>query len=188
MGIYERDYMRPRQQPRASRRRTPGAGGAGSLATPIAIVAVVVVALFAVSRQLIDRRHAQPFPPTGEAQWYAPPSASPTAPLTVSAPAHARLNYIVRLDDWQTRAPLVLIPVRAGETAETPIPLGRYRMTIAKGQRWLGSAQLFGAGGDVREAEHPLEFYRTGRQTMGHRIRLDAALDGNLPTRPARPY
>lgn len=168
--------------------RTPGVVRAR---WPAALKAVVWVAafwaLFIASNQLLERREATPFPATGEVLWYSSGRLPAIATLTMHAPRNSANHFAVRLDDWNTGSPIALIPVRAGETSVTLLPLGRYRVTIARGQHWLGPEKLFGRNGEVREAVHPLDFYQRANQTMGHRITLES-LQGNMEMKPARNF
>ena len=77
-----------------------------------------------------------------------------------------------------------MIPVRAGETAVTLMPLGRYRMTISKGSYWMGSARMFGVMGESREAVDPVEFYQRANQIFGVEIELERPIAGNMATQP----
>lgn len=54
---------------------------------------------------------------------------------------------------------------------------------VAPGYSWKPE-RMFGCGSDVREAVNPIHLYRTENQTMGQHIRLDASVNGNMPTRP----
>jgi hypothetical protein len=146
--------------------------------------ATIALVLLVVVQHLWQRRHAQPFPETGSALWYVPESPPRIARLTLSAPRAPDQHFAVRLDDWATGAPVVLIPVRSGETAVTLMPLGRYRMTISKGTTWQGSARLFGSSGSDREVAHPVEFFSQGNVIHGHRFELEVPFVGNVETRP----
>lgn len=181
MGLYDRDYMRQRRAPAAKR----ATWRVTSQWTRIVIVVAVLGAIFIFSDYLLERRHAMPFPPTGAVQWYGQTSGRDTAPLAVAAPPGRNRNYVVRLDDWASNSPVALIPVRGGETASLQVPLGRYRVTMANGTTWQGSARMFGGAGEVRIAIAPLEFFRTNNETTGHTIDLTGRLDGNMETRPA---
>ena len=128
---------------------------------------------------MLDRREASPFPPMGEILWYSASRQPAIATLTMYAPQKSGKNFAVRLDDWGSGSPIALIPVRAGETSVTLMPLGRYRVTIAKGQHWLGPEKLFGRRGQVREAVHSLDFYQRANQTMRQQITLES-LGGNM--------
>ena len=54
-----------------------------------------------------------------------------TAPLTITGLAEAGRHVVVRLDTWEAHAPVVMIPIRSGETATLQVPLRRYRITYA---------------------------------------------------------
>lgn len=172
--------MYEQREPLPHRRSKSGLRSAAfRLCSWLAVFAI----LFLAFRWLGEWQWEQPFPATGETHWFFRVEGVPKAELTITAPAR-KAHYVVRLDDWLSHAPLALIHVRAGETSRTLVPLGRYKVTIAKGTRWLGQERLFGRGSDVREALNPIYLYRTGNQTMGQHIRLDASLNGNMPTRP----
>ena len=185
MGIYDRDYMHERGRESQKRNVRRALNPRRSKAFKFVWFALATIAIYFGAKHALDFRDRVPFPTTGQVLWYIQPAAQQvTGNLTISAPSGKGLNYAVRLDEWATGKPVTLITVRSGETATTPIPLGRYRVTIAKGKTWLGPSKLFGIGGDVREAVDPLDFYRSNQQTFGHRINLDAALRGNMETRP----
>ena len=185
MGIQDRDYMR-KGRPISSSRRVGFAGSQWLRTLRVALILVAVVAAASYSiRQLMESSRAMPFPATGEMIWYATPQHGDRARLAITAPANAGQQYAVRLSEWESQRATVLIPVRAGETAQVEIPLGRYRVTMANGRTWLGLERLFGVGSEVREAIEPMEFYRVGNAITGHTIDLDSSLKGNMATRPA---
>lgn len=142
-----------------------------------------LVLLIAV-KYFIERRSTVPFPETGDVQWYSPAIQPRIARLTLRAPFRSAKSFVVRLSDWATGAPLALIPVRAGETAVTLVPLGRYRMTISKGSLWMGSARMFGVMGESREVVDPVEFYQRANQIFGVEIELEQPFAGNMATQP----
>lgn len=180
MSLSDRDYM---YEPRAFRGRRKGVTqrvhGRWAIARIAAFWVAALLAIFSVSGRLLDPNEAMPFPPTGETLWYSANRQPAIATLTMYAPHKSGKNFAVRLDDWGSGSPVALIPVRAGETSVTLMPLGRYRVTIAKGQHWLGPEKLFGRRGEVREAVHSLDFYQRTNQTMGHRITLES-LEGGM--------
>ena len=179
MSLSERDYM---YEPRAFRGRRRGitqrVHGRWTTARMAAFWVAALWVTFFVLTRLLDRREATPFPPTGETLWYSASRQPAIAMLTMHAPQKSGKNFAVRLADWDTGSPIALIPVRAGETSVTLIPLGRYRVTIAKGQHWFGPEKLFGRRGEVREAVHSLDFYQRANQTIGHRITLESLKGG----------
>lgn len=203
MGLMDRDYMNRDTRTRkgtAWSRAMPSGSSRGSQIWRIAAWLLIFAVVFALIKYLPKVQHGskanpaaslfekqQPvaFPESGDAVWYMTPTQPPVARLTLAAPPSAGRNFAVRLDDWETRAPVVLIPVRAGETSVTLMPLGRYRMKIASGASWQGSDRLFGAQTNVKEAVHPIEFTRQGNQTNGHRIELEVPYQGNLETKPS---
>lgn len=182
MGLADRDYMRERRTHHSLHSIRPRS-------RPLWFQALVWVAvlglLFAGFKYFQEWEKAQPFPVTGDVRWYGQSGATSTAPLTITAPVRPGMHHVVRLDEWHSGKPVVLIPVRAGETALIKVPLGRYRVTMATGSRWLGAEKLFGLSSEVKEAIDPLEFYATSTGTMGHKIDLAGHLHGNMPTKPA---
>jgi hypothetical protein len=126
------------------------------------------------------------FPANGEARWFIPVSANGSgalAPLTITGVTGIGRNIVVKLDIWDTHAPVVLIPIRGGESVTLQVPLGRYRITYAQNASWQSDLAFIGA---VQEGVEPLDFYRSGNQIMGHRIDLNSQINGNLKTRSIR--
>ena len=133
----------------------------------------------------LEHRAALPFPVSGTTEWFVDqPSGGSGSMLRVRAPASHQKNYAVRLDDWEGHRPVLVIFVRGGEDAITPLPLGRYRVTIASGFNWLGGGKYFGLRGDVREVLTPLEFYSTGHSVINQILEVERPMQGNLETRP----
>lgn len=191
MGVQDRDDMHERHRRSSSAQARPPfesqrwrLGGVSQSWRIVLTWATVALVLLVVVQHFWQRRHAQPFPETGNALWYGPEASPRIARLTLHAPRAPDMHFAVRLDDWTTGAPLVLIPVRSGETAVTLMPLGRYRMTISKGTTWQGSARLFGSSGSDREFAHPVEFFSQGNVIHGHRFELEVPFVGNVETRP----
>ena len=138
-----------------------------------------------ISAYFQSRQSNTPFPVTGAVRWFIPAPANgvnDAAPLTITGFAEAGRHAVVRLDTWEAHAPVVMIPIRSGETATLQVPLGRYRITYAPNAAWQGELKLLG---ETQEGIEPLEFYRTGNQPMGHHIDLNGRLNGNLKTRRA---
>ena len=191
MGLIDRDYMHERHK----RSKATFSWNTNSISNKalkgishwkIAVIFLAILgALFFGFKHRLKSKYMVPFPPTGAVQWYRSISPDQTAALTISAPANKQEHFIVRLDDWESKAPVALIPIRSGERISTEVPFGRYRLTIASGKVWQGSEKLFGTSGEVKVAVSPFEFYKVGNQTMGHQIDLTNRLNGNLQTRPA---
>lgn len=138
-----------------------------------------------ISAYFQSRQAKASFPVTGEVRWFIPAPANglnDAAQLTITGFAEAGHHAVVRLDTWEGHAPVVMIPIRSGETATLQVPLGRYRITYAPNVAWQGDFKLLG---EAQEGIEPLEFYSTGKQRMGHHIDLNGRLNGNLKTRRA---
>jgi hypothetical protein len=194
MGVQDREYMRNRgaSAPQAggaadrrdSTHHRPYAAGPAWL-KHLAFWVIAALLVFVAFKYFMEQRGNVPFPRTGDVFWYSVETRPRIALLTLHAPADTTRNFAVRLDDWSTKAPIALIPVRAGETSKTLMPLGRYRMTISKGSGWMGSSHLFGMSGESREVLDPIEFYQRGNRTFGVQIDLEVPFQGNLETRPS---
>lgn len=187
MGIYDRDYMRRgtgRRDADAANRvqRQPDWVRLASIA--VAVIAIGA-ALMLLARELSDKSKPVPFPQTGALHWYTVPSEPARAAFTVQAPENSRLNFVVRLDDWATRKPVVLIPIRPGETAKADVPLGRYRVTVIKGSDWRGPGKYFRSESQAQESVHPLEFFRVGNSTTGHWMRIEREGGERMEMQPA---
>lgn len=197
MGLDDRDYMRNRERSARPSGRAPNSGwwhasghrhDANShwgILSQFAVVVIAAMAVFAVAKYVLERRNALPFPPTGDVHWYSSELGPRTARLTLRAPMDSGRHFSVFLDDWSTGAAVAMIPVRSGESAVTLMPLGRYRMTIAKGTVWLGPHRRFGFSGDERTVVDAVEFYQRGNRTFGHVIDLEVPFRGNLDTGPS---
>jgi hypothetical protein len=190
MGIYDRDWYRDHQRKTAGRANrssptsfVPTAKGSGWF-TWLAWIALLVCVVFGL-KLFIEAKRDIPFPLTGQIHWYVEPTFETLAPFTIIAPLDEQVQYVVHLDDWETKAPVAMIPVRGRETARVQIPLGRYRVTMTKGVGWRGAGKLFRMSTVSKESTTPLEFYKVDRRIVGHTIRLETE-SGNMETRPAR--
>lgn len=200
MGLDDRDYMRERNKvsfnfkPRRSVRAIAPQKQQWFAKTivwvSIAIILKTLVPEFflEIGHPLPDHRSAlspeninNMLPPTGEVQWFIPVNGgNDMAPLSITGSSDVGRNTVVRLDVWETHAPVAMIPIRGGETATLQIPLGRYRLTYASNASWQGQSKLLG---ETKEVVVPLEFYRINNQLMGQHIDLNGRINGNLPTR-----
>lgn len=173
------------ERPSSTPTNRPGAGLAIAPTLKVLVFWIAIAALLYQGFAWLDRsRSTEPFPPTGSAQWFVQIHDVPTAPLSVTVEATARDNRVLRLDDWISGSPVVIVPIRVGETANLAVPLGRYRVTTAHGARWLGPDRMFGPSAQVRASTGPLHFFRDGSRVVGHRLRFGVDGEGNLPMRP----
>ena len=185
MGLSDRDYYREHHKQRTASTSCSAArslGNARSWSGWIAWALLIVTGTIGV-KWALDARHSMPFPASGQVHWYIDHPSGPLAPLTVKAPNNTDAYFVVQLDQWDARTPVAMIPVRGGDVAQVQVPLGRYRVTIAKGSRWKGPGRLFAATEYSKEAVHPLEFFRVDNQINGQIIQLET-FNGNMETIP----
>ncbi|NMM09749.1 MAG: hypothetical protein HHJ16_05685 [Polaromonas sp.] len=120
-----------------------------------------------ISAYFQSREAKAPFPMTGAVRWFIPAPANGVndmAPLTITGFAEAGRHAVVRLDTWEAHAPVVMIPIRSGETVTLQVPLGCYRISYAPNASWQDEFRL---QGEAREGIEPMEFYRTDNRTWG---------------------
>jgi len=53
----------------------------------------------------------------------------------------------VKVEGWGDARAVCWIVIRHGQSAETTIPPGSYRLKVACGERWYGEGRLFGPDG-----------------------------------------
>jgi len=185
MGVQDREYMRRAEPTRRARSNISSATNWTRILGTVGFFLALIAGGTYAFQLLSDSKFVVPFPATGEAFWYTTPQPGDRAKLTITAPPVAAVNYAVRLDEWESHRPIAMVPVRAGEVGVIDVPLGRYRITIAKGLKWQGPERLFGTASEIQEAVDPMEFYRVGTSLTGHTISLDSSLNGNMATRSA---
>lgn len=153
------------------------------IALAISVGTVLLTRLPQLSTLFLSKYETVQFPPTGTVRWYIPAPVNRTndvAPLSIKGLVGVGQDLVVRLDSWEARTPVAMIPVRGGETATLQVPFGRYRISFAPNATWQGEFML---RGETQEGVEPLEFYRSGNQIMGQRIDLNGRVNGNLKTR-----
>ncbi|HKX62566.1 MAG TPA: hypothetical protein VJS65_11990, partial [Verrucomicrobiae bacterium] len=129
--------------------------------------AVLVGVLALIGYQKLTYVPAKPLPgaeTVSEARrpiWIPPPEESPpesgqgefffdrpTADSRLHIVPRGEQGHVVLKVEAASDAKLLCwIFVRQGESAETPIPAGSYRLKLACGQKWYGNRHLFGPGG-----------------------------------------
>ena len=93
-----------------------------------------------------------------------------------------KVHYFVKLSDWNTGEKVQTIFIRAGETVESKVPLGAYRLKYAAGSEWLDKVDLFGEKTIFKKAKKKFEFAETSNEVTGYRVELILQPGGNLPT------
>jgi hypothetical protein len=191
MGLMDRDYMRQRKSDSSQLGSRKASAGPLPDVELMWFVWVLLAGLglalaFAGGKALVER-NGIPFPTSGKAFWYVEAHTT-EARFTVTAPAKPQRLYAVRLDDATSGQPVVMVPLRSGETHEVKVPFGRFKVTMASGSTWFGPDRLFGLLGEHKKSVNDLHFYRTDDSVMGHHVDLAKRLDGNMPTRAALPF
>lgn len=77
--------------------------------------------------------------------------------------------------------------IRAGQSAETLVPLGTYRIRYATGETWYGEDFLFGPQTSYSEADQSFRFMDEGYQYSGYTLELFLQRHGNLSTNRITP-
>ena len=111
------------------------------------------------------------------------------APFQVSVP-HGDSHYYVKIEsgfgrsvvEFSSSDEVVTLFVRAGETAEIEVPLGRYVLKYAEGTQWYGVDKLFGDSTAYYRADVVFAFYFDGEYYAGHTVELIPQASGNLDT------
>lgn len=129
-----------------------------------------------LSREVLD------LPYTGYSNQYLPLDDDSVAPFVVIAPNDD--HYWIRVVDIYTDKEVKSFFLRAGETLETTLPLGGYRIDYAYGKQWYGVEELFGPKTIYSRTQKNLKFSNVDGGTEGHIIRLIKVIDGNLHTKP----
>jgi hypothetical protein len=101
------------------------------------------------------------------------------APLMVVT-ANGSPSYYVKVVDSKRGTPVLLLFVRSGETASVRVPIGRYEMRFAAGERWYGEKYRFGPRTAYRKAEESFDFRVEGSEALGFTVTLVKQLNGNL--------
>ncbi len=160
------------------------------------LIAGIVLYIFVEYRINPQASHSAPaqiavnFPPNGSAHWYTGQAGQSAlqAPLTVIAPQNGPPYYAIRLDEWESNTPVVILFLTRGTTATIRVPLGRYRFVVASGKVWLGDSFMFGSKEPIEQAIKPLDFYQEGGGSiLGRSINLNGTPFGNLPMKPYKP-
>jgi hypothetical protein len=102
------------------------------------------------------------------------------APFKINADSSS--NYLVKLVDVETRKDAEIIFLRSGESVTVDVPLGKYEVRYASGEKWYGLENYFGPMTDYNKADQLFSFTIIGNQVSGYEITLYKVVNGNLPT------
>jgi len=109
-------------------------------------------------------------------------SAELIAPFRIVTPSGAE-SYYVKLADAFTGAVVITFFVYGGQSFETEVPLGTYRVKYATGSTWYGEDHLFGPDTSYSEADKTFQFSVKENQISGYTVELIRQRGGNLHTK-----
>lgn len=161
---------------------------AGISAKTVLIIGIVVACVYGL---IVYADHETdtpvPLPDNGSVIQYRPiGTTSLVAPFKViTNSSSVTTHYLVLVSDWNTSAPVMAMFIFGGREAQTMLPIGTYRVSIAKGTKWYGMDHLFGKKTVQTQGAKPINLYQSAsHQTMGAIINLNEAVDGNYPMDP----
>ncbi len=129
----------------------------------------------------LESRTGSPRPVTG---WMSG-TQDGQAPLSVKCQS----DTMIVLEDKYSGQVVATYFCRGGQTLETTVPLGTYRLKYGSGDVWYGPTLAFGPGtggssASYAEADSDLVFRVAGSYVEGHHIELIKQIRGNLSTDP----
>lgn len=130
------------------------------------------------SRRPIFNEPERALPPHGDITWHS--SGEPVAPLVIRSSRGS--HYVVKLTDYFSGQDTLSVFIHGGVTANLDVPLGKYRIKYASGERWYGPTHLFGPETAYSRADSSFDFSLTGNQVSGYTLTLYKVIDGNLHT------
>jgi hypothetical protein len=119
------------------------------------------------------------FPVSGTTSFYQQ-NSNAIAKFTVNLEQGKSDNCLVKLEDWNSGIPIIEIYVRANQQAETNVPLGEFRVSIACGEYWYGRNEMFGKG--TRITVGVKSFWQTENKINGNILTLSKTPAGNFRT------
>lgn len=109
-------------------------------------------------------------------------NAEAIAPFRIVTPT-GQESYYVKLVDAFTGTPAMSFYIFGGQSFETEVPLGTYRVKYATGETWCGENYLFGSSTRYSETDKTFEFSVQGNQISGYTVELIRQRGGNLHTK-----
>lgn len=91
--------------------------------------------------------------------------------------------YFIKIVDAYSDKLIKEIFVHGGESMNTLLPLGNYKIKYAIGEIWYGKEFLFGPKTSYNLADDIFNFYETNDGYMGYTIELFLQVNGNLETK-----
>jgi hypothetical protein len=121
----------------------------------------------------------QPMPSHGQKRVYD--SRQAIAPFAIVTSVGS--NYLVKLINVATNKPCLTVFVRGGSPLEFDVPIGKYEVLYASGDKWYGDSYLFGPSTSYSKASDTFDFRVDGSRISGYSITLYKVRNGNLQVR-----
>lgn len=128
-----------------------------------------------------------PLPDNGNVTWHVKqhPQAMRGQFKIVTSETSPEIHHLVTVSDWNTDKPVMSMFIIGGRSAETLIPIGKYRVIIEEGEKWFGVNNAFGKATRRSEGTKKVEIKPSGNGIIGSVITLKRKVDGNFPTVPS---
>ncbi len=146
---------------------------------------IVISMLFSIGNSIIgDRYVAQPLPANGTVLELSHVTGLMGPLSIVTANDQVGANYVIKVSDWKTSAPIMTVFVVGGQAIKVKVPLGTYRIAFIRGTTWYGKDDMFGktAVSSVAEDAVSITQSQPGKVT-GAEIVLGGPGTSNLPIR-----
>ena len=89
-------------------------------------------------------------------------------------------DYFIKLRAVDTKIAILAAYIKGGDIYETKVPLGRFELVYATGDKWLGEKELFGEKTSIRKSDTAMVFEISGNKIMGQWVSLIKVKSGNL--------
>src|SRR5262249_4138317 len=125
----------------------------------------------------------RPLPENGSVRSFT--TAEREAPFEIKAARGS--NYLLKLVNAYTNAPVLTVFVRSGTTVTIDVPLGTSEVRYPSGESLYGDEYLFGPDTAYSKADRTFTFEVAGNQVSGFTITLYKVPYGNLQTSAIKP-
>lgn len=91
-------------------------------------------------------------------------------------------HYFVKLVDAYSDKDILTVFVRGGDKVQIDVPLGKFKLKYASGEKWYGYKYRFGPYTSYSKSNDIFDFKVVGNQVSGYTVTLYRVQDGNLRT------
>jgi hypothetical protein len=106
------------------------------------------------ARKASDLPPEQPLPDNGDGVFEFERAETTSRIKIVPRPKHETM--VVKIERWEDNQLVCWFLIQAGESAETSIPAGSYRLKFASGRKWYGEHHLFGPSATYFAVANPI--------------------------------